>query len=101
MSQENDRWLERSAYRGHDGMRTLAAAFSDNFDGWGYDVHELHDADARVVALVYMSGRIKNSGRSISPPLRLVVSDFRDGTFGEVRVFASWREALKAVGLER
>ena len=26
-----DRWLDDSAYRGHDGMRRLSAAFSENF----------------------------------------------------------------------
>ena len=32
-------------------------------------------------------------------PLGLVVSDFRDGTVGEIRAFASWQEALEAAGL--
>jgi len=30
----------------------------------------------------------------------LVVSDFRSGGFGEVRAFATWDQALKAVRLE-
>ena len=33
-----DRWLEGSAYRGHEGMRHLNAAFADNFDDWGWEV---------------------------------------------------------------
>jgi ketosteroid isomerase-like protein len=28
----NDRWLDGLAYRGHGGLRSLAAAFSENFD---------------------------------------------------------------------
>ena len=95
-----DRWLEGAAYRGHDGLRKLAAAFSENFDSWGYDVHDVLDAQDSVVALTHMTGRIKNSTQSISQPLGLVVSDFRDGKIVEVRAFASWQEALKAVGLE-
>jgi ketosteroid isomerase-like protein len=94
-----DRWLEGSAYRGRDGMRRLAEAFAENFDGIGYEIQDMHDAEDRVVALVHMTGKIKNSRQSISQPLGLVVSDFRDGTFGRIRAFASWHEALEAVGL--
>ncbi len=96
----SDRWLEGSAYRGHDGLRRLVAGFTDNFDGLGYDVEEVRAVDDRVVALVHMTGRIKDSAQPISQPLGLVVSDFRDGAFGEVRAYATWRDALSAVGLE-
>ncbi len=95
-----DRWLEASAYRGHDGLRRLVAGFTENFDGLGYEVEDVRAVDDRVVALVHMTGRIKDSGQPISQPLGLVVSDFRDGAFGEVRAYASWRDALSAVGLE-
>jgi ketosteroid isomerase-like protein len=96
----SDRWLEGSAYRGHDGLRRLVAGFTDNFDGLGYDIEEIRAVDDRVVALVHMTGRIKDSGQPISQPLGLVVADFREGAFGEVRAYASWGDALSAVGLE-
>jgi ketosteroid isomerase-like protein len=95
-----DRWLEGSAYRGHEGMRTLVAAFSDNFDHWEFEVQDTRDMGDRVIARSEMRGRIKDSGATISQPIGLVVSDFGDDTFREVRVFASWREALEAVGIE-
>jgi len=95
-----DRWLDGSAYRGHDGMRKIEAAFSENFDDFGFQVHETRDAQDRVVARVDMTGRIKHSGSEVRQRLGFVVSGFRDGTFREVRVFPSWYEALKAVGLE-
>jgi ketosteroid isomerase-like protein len=94
-----NRWPEGSAYRGHDGMRELSAAFSNNFDEFGYEVREIRGVQDRVVACVEMTARIKNSGQPISQPLGLVVSDFHDGACGEVRAFPSWREALEAVGL--
>ena len=94
-----DRWLERSAYRGHDGMRRLEAAFSENFDDFRYEVRGIRAAQDRVVALVDMIGRIKPSGTEISQRLGFVVSGFGDGTFREVRAFPSWHEALEAVGL--
>jgi ketosteroid isomerase-like protein len=94
-----DRWLEGDAYRGHDGMRRLEAAFSENFDDFRYEVRGIRDAPDRVVALVDMIGRIKPSGAEVSQRLGFVVSGFREGTFREVRAFPSWHEALEAVGL--
>jgi len=43
-----DRWLDGSAYRGHDGMRRLSAAFSENFDDFRYDVHDIREAQDGV-----------------------------------------------------
>jgi ketosteroid isomerase-like protein len=94
-----ERWLDGSAYRGHDGIRRLAAAFSENFDDFGYHVHDIRDAHDRVVALVDMRGQIKHSGAEVSQRLGFVISGFREGTFGEVRAFPTWSDALKAVGL--
>jgi|SRR5580704_240528 ketosteroid isomerase-like protein len=95
-----DRWLDGAAYRGHDGMRRLSAAFSENFDDFRYDVHEVRDAQDRVLALVDMKGRIKGSSSEVNQRRGFVVSGFVDETFGEVRSFASWQDAIEAVGLE-
>lgn len=94
-----ERWVDDSAYRGHDGMRRLAAAFSENFDDFRYDVHDIRAAEDRVVALVDMKGRIKHSSSEVSQQRGFVVSGFRDGAFREIRSFPSWHDALEAVGL--
>ncbi len=94
-----ERWVDDSAYRGQDGMRRLAAAFSENFDDFRYDVHDIRAAQDRVVALVNMKGRIKHSRSEVSQQRGFVVSGFRDGTFREIRSFPSWHDALEAVGL--
>ena len=94
-----DRWVDDSAYRGHDGMRRLTAAFTENFDDLRFEVRDIRDAQDRVLALIHMTGQIKDSESPISQPVGLVVSDFRSGTFGEVRAYATWREALEAVGM--
>jgi ketosteroid isomerase-like protein len=94
-----ERWLDDSAYRGHDGMRRLAAAFTENFDDFRFDVHDIRAAQDHVVALVDMKGRIKHSRSEVSQRRGFVVSGFRDGTFREVRTFPSWHDALEAVGL--
>ncbi|HEX4187228.1 MAG TPA: nuclear transport factor 2 family protein [Solirubrobacteraceae bacterium] len=93
-----DRWLDGSAYRGHEGMRRISASFSENFDDFRFHVHETRDVQDRVVARVDMTGQIKHSGSEVTQRLGFVISGFRDGAFGEVRVFPSWHEALKAVG---
>jgi ketosteroid isomerase-like protein len=95
-----DRWLDDSAYRGHDGMRRISAAFTENFDDFRYDVRDIRAAQDGVVALVDMTGRIKGSGSEVSQRRGFVVSGFRDGTFREVRSFPSWHDALEAVGLD-
>jgi ketosteroid isomerase-like protein len=94
-----DRWLDGSAYRGHDGMRRLAAALPEHFDDFRFHVHEIRDAQDRVVACVDMTGRIKHSEAEVTQRLGFVVSGFREGTFREVRAFPSWHDALKAAGL--
>ena len=80
-------------------MRELAAAFSDNFDEWTWEVHDVRDTQDLVVAAVTMTARIKNSDSPISQPLGLVVSELPDGAIGEVRIFPSWQEALEAAGV--
>ena len=95
-----DRWLEGATFRGHEGLRTADALWAANFDDFGWAVHNIRDAGDRVVALSEMTGRIKGSGVPISARAGLVVSDIHDGMLGAIRVYSSWAEALKAVGLE-
>jgi ketosteroid isomerase-like protein len=94
-----EEWLEDPVYHGHDGARNLIAAFTANFDDWGWEVQELRDAGTRVVSLVDMIGRIKPSGVPIRQPMGVVHSDIRDGMLGEARFFLTWQQALEAVGL--
>jgi ketosteroid isomerase-like protein len=92
-------FLEEPIYEGHDGLRRLAAGFTDNFDNWGWELHELREAGSRVLALAEMTGQIKDSRVPMREPWGVVFSDFRDGMIGEVRYFRSQEQALKAVGL--
>ena len=94
-----EEWPDGAEYRGHDGMRRLTASFSENFDDLAFDVHELRDVGDRVLVRVDLTGIIKDSGQTIRQPRGFVVSDFRDGRFGHIQTFASWQEALDAVGL--
>jgi ketosteroid isomerase-like protein len=92
-------WVEDPVYRGHDGARKLAASFTENFDDWAWEVHEIRDAGDRVLVLTEMTGRIKDSGVPIRQQIGIVNSDFRDGMAHEARFFLSSQDALKAAGL--
>ena len=92
-------WVTQSEYRGPDGLRTLLAEFTDNFDNFEFDVRELRDCGDSVVMLGEIFGRIRGSGVPIRQPLGAVYSDFRDGQIGQARNFLTWREALEAAGL--
>jgi ketosteroid isomerase-like protein len=92
-------WLEQHVYTGHEGIRQLAATWSDNFDGLRLDVERVIDVDDdEVLVLVYQRGRIKDSG----VPIELRVGyewQLRKGKTVRVQAHFSWEEALEAVGL--
>ncbi len=92
-------WVTQSEYRGPDGLRTMLAEWTDNFDDFEFEVRELRGVGGSVVMLGETVGRIKGSDVPIRQPLGAVYSDFRDGQIGEARNFLTWREALEAVGL--
>ena len=46
-------------FHGHEGLRKLAGQWADNFDQFGFDVHDVRDAGGFVVALLTMTGQIK------------------------------------------
>jgi ketosteroid isomerase-like protein len=84
---------------GHDGVRELLDAWTDNFDEWAPAVTEVRDLGDRVLVFGEMAARIKGSGVPIRQPLSWVCWDFRDGQIGEMRFFLNWDEALEAAGL--
>jgi ketosteroid isomerase-like protein len=84
---------------GHDAVRDLMAAWTDSFDEWTTDAQEVRDLGDRVLVLGAISGRSKGSGVSIRQPFGYVLSDFRNGQFGEAHFFLTWKQALEAAGL--
>ena len=91
-------WPDDAEYRGPEGLRKLAAQWSDNFDEFGFDVHDVRDAGDSVVALLEMTGRIKGSGVPMRAPVAAVY-ELTDGLFVSTRYFSTWQAALEAVGL--
>jgi ketosteroid isomerase-like protein len=93
-------WPDDSEYHGHEGFRKLTVAWTDHFEGWGFDIEDVRDAGEDVVALLRMKGEAKVSGMSIAAELGAVYSRISDGRVGEIRFHSSWREALTAAGLD-
>src|SRR5688572_17999240 len=75
-------WPDDSEYHGHAGFRKLAKAWTENFDGFGFELRETRDAGDEVVALLAMTGQIKGSGDPVQQEIAGVFSDFRGGRFG-------------------
>jgi ketosteroid isomerase-like protein len=92
-------WVEDSEYRGWEGVRKVVAIWTDNFDDFAVEVHDLRAAGDKVVALYEQSGRIRDSGVPIRQQVGGVFSDFRGGKSHQAHFFESWKEALEAAGL--
>ena len=91
-------WPDSEVYRGHSGARRLYLAWADQFDDFRWEVQETRDVGGRVLSLLEMRGRLKDSATPISEPWG-VVTAVRDGRISEVQLFRNQREALEAVGL--
>jgi ketosteroid isomerase-like protein len=92
-------WLEKHLYKGHDGIREIAAIWGENFDEYRLDLKEAIDAGGdHVVALVHQRGLIKGGGDPIEGRLGYDW-EVRDGKGVRVQVYFSWEEALEAAGL--
>ena len=92
-------WPDDSEYRGHDGLRRLSQQWTDNFDDFGLDLHELHDGGETVVALYELIGQTKGSAIPMRMQIGAVFSGFRNGRVAQQRLFSSWEAALEAAGL--
>jgi ketosteroid isomerase-like protein len=92
-------WPGPSDYRGHDGLRALMAEWTENFDEFEMEVHDIRDLGDRVLLLAETVGRIKDSGMPIRQPFGAVYSDFHDGGIGVARNYLTWRAAIEAAGL--
>jgi len=91
-------WLEEHLYKGHDGMRKIAAVWGENFDEYRLDLERLIDIGDELVVLVYQRGRIKGTGDVIEQPIGYEWY-IREGRTVRVQVHFSWEAALEAAGL--
>lgn len=92
-------WVEDTEHHGHDGVRRMAAVWTDNFDDLALSPCEMRDLGDRVLVLAEANARIKTTGAAIRQPYAMVYSDFREGKIGEVRFYLTWEEGLDRCGL--
>src|SRR5207248_1760025 len=62
-------WVEASEYPRHEGVREVVAVWTENFDEFAIEVHELREVGDQVVALTEQKGRIKGTGAPIRQPV--------------------------------
>ena len=84
--------------RGKEGWRRFAETWREAWEDITVRVERIEELDDRVVALLTFDGRGRGSGVEVS--LRVGhVATVRDGRLSKLVSFASWDEALEAVGL--
>ena len=92
-------WLEDEVYRGHDGLRKLAAFWTDQFDEYRLHLDRLIDLDdGCVLVLSHQHGTIKGSTVEIEQPVAWIV-EARDGKMSQVHIHFTWEAAADAVGV--
>jgi hypothetical protein len=80
-------------------LRRILVEWTENFDDFEFEIHEIRAVGDRVLLLAELVGTIKGSGVPVRQPLGAIWRDFRDEQLGEGRFFMTWREALEAAGL--
>jgi ketosteroid isomerase-like protein len=84
--------------RGKEGWRRFAETWREAWEDITVKVERIEDLDDRIVALLTFDGRGRGSGVEVSLRVGHVAS-VRDGQLSKLESFASWDEALEAVGL--
>jgi ketosteroid isomerase-like protein len=91
-------WPDDPEYHGHDGLRKLTRQWTENFDDFGFDLHELRDGGDAVVALHELTGETKGSAIPMKMQIGAVFSGFRDGRIARQDLFSTWEAASKPPG---
>jgi ketosteroid isomerase-like protein len=91
-------WPGSELYRGLEGFTELADEWTENFNGYAWDVQRVIAAGERVVILANHSGRTKDQGVPIHQPVGAVYW-LRRGRVARMAYFLTWGEALEAGGL--
>jgi ketosteroid isomerase-like protein len=91
-------WPEQQLYEGRDGAQSFLDEWVAAWDDWQLDLEELHDAGAKVVAVMRQRGRSKTTGMPVDMSFAQVWT-MRDGKRARMEMYSDPNEALRAVGL--
>lgn len=89
-------WMDQPVYCGHQGLRDLVDLWNSNFDDFELDLEDLQAVGDRVVALMFLRGRIKGSDQQIQQRASWVMDFGPDGRVTHLCAYFSWEEALEA-----
>ena len=95
-----ERGLAGGVYHGHQGMRENWNLWRTEFDDFSIQADEIRDlGDERVLTLARIQFRGRASGIMVESELALLMT-IRDGKIVHSEDYLSYKDALKAVGLE-
>ncbi|HME05385.1 MAG TPA: nuclear transport factor 2 family protein [Solirubrobacteraceae bacterium] len=86
-------------YVGHPGFRAFWRAFHEAWERLDVDIARMEDLDDRVLALMNFDAVGRASGVRVQRQIANLAS-FERGLIVDLRAYGTWREALRAVGLE-
>jgi uncharacterized protein len=90
---------DSATYRGYEGVLKLTAEWDEAFEDLRFVPEEFIDAGDRVVAVLRLRGRLRDSEREVDMTEAHVLT-MREGKAIELHEYPTESEALKAVGLE-
>jgi len=83
-------------YRGREQwLNGAVAAVAEGFDGFRFDIEQVHACGSVAVTELYYHGTVRNNGRPFDVPAA-VVWEVRDGKVIRVREFMDTWEAMNA-----
>ena len=90
--------LEGTVYRGPEAAVQYCTAVDESWENLRWEVEEIRDGGAWVLALGHIRGRGRGSGAAIDARAGWVAR-FREGLVTNFRTYTDRAEALEAVGL--
>jgi ketosteroid isomerase-like protein len=97
---QNAEFVEAQTSFGREGWRTMFAAWTEEWDDYSMDFHEVIDAgDGRVVVTYSDRGRGRHSGATVQGPHAAFVHTLRGGKIVHTVIYGRAEAALDAVGL--
>lgn len=90
-------WNE--VYRGREGVQAWYRAWREAWEALSFRVERIEDLDDQVLVLVSVSGKGKDSGVVVEERRAHLFENDMEGFCTRWQSFATWDEALDAVGL--
>jgi ketosteroid isomerase-like protein len=87
-------WMDQPVYCGHQGLRDLYDIWDCNFDDFELDLEDIQTIGDRVVALMFLRGRIKGTKQDIQQRASWLITFGDEGLITHLSAYFTWEEAL-------